>query len=93
MGDNRNHSTDSRNCFSYTCSASGRDNFIQKSDIVGHVWLDLGYFNWLNGIRFNPFRVEFGTFRFEHPNLVVDGQALDTHPTWTHSPSTYDYAL
>lgn len=44
MGDNRNHSTDSRQCF-YTCSIEGSKNFVNSSDITGKVFLDLGYFS------------------------------------------------
>ncbi|MDD3793494.1 MAG: signal peptidase I [Candidatus Gracilibacteria bacterium] len=42
MGDNRNHSTDSRECFS---NCVGRSEFITKNDMIGKVFLDLGYFN------------------------------------------------
>lgn len=55
MGDNRNHSTDSRTCFQ---SCSVRENYITPEDIVGKVFLDLGYFN-------------FRDFSFTHPNLSI----------------------
>jgi signal peptidase I len=42
MGDNRNHSTDSRECFS---NCIWRSEFISESDMVWKVFLDLGYFN------------------------------------------------
>lgn len=42
MGDNRNHSTDSRECFS---NCIGRTEFVPKSDIVWKVFIDLWYFN------------------------------------------------
>ncbi len=35
MWDNRQHSSDSRTCFSYSCSATSRGNFIDKKDILG----------------------------------------------------------
>jgi len=57
MWDNRNHSTDSRECFS-SC-ATGRWNFISDSDIIGHVFLDLWYFN-------------FRSFKFIQPKLWID---------------------
>ena len=47
MGDNRNHSTDSRHCF-YTCSIEGSSNFASSGNITGKVFLDLGYFNFRN---------------------------------------------
>ena len=55
MGDNRNHSTDSRTCFQ---SCATRENYITPQDIVGKVLLDLGYFN-------------FRDFSFTHPNLGI----------------------
>lgn len=56
MGDNRNHSTDSRSCFQ---SCSIRENYIGPTDIIGKVLLDLGYFN-------------FTTFSFTQPELGID---------------------
>lgn len=47
MGDNRNHSTDSRHCF-YTCSIEGSSNFASSGNITGKVFLDLGYFSLRN---------------------------------------------
>jgi len=58
LGDNRNHSTDSRHCFS-TCSYPASTNFIRNIDITWKVFLDLGYFN-------------FKTFNFIHPQLGID---------------------
>ena len=56
MGDNRTHSTDSRNCFR-SCS-SGRSNYISPDEITGKVFLDLGYF-------------DITTFSFKHPTTWV----------------------
>lgn len=58
MWDNRNHSTDSRECFS-SCAIEWRNNFITDSDITGRVFLDLWYFN-------------FKSFSFMQPNLWID---------------------
>lgn len=58
MWDNRNHSTDSRECFS-SCSIEWKTNFIWKEDITWHVFLDLWYFN-------------FKSFKFIQPNLWID---------------------
>lgn len=55
MWDNRNHSTDSRDCFQ---SCSLRTNYVQPSEIIGKVLLDLGYFNFRN-------------FTFTHPELDI----------------------
>jgi signal peptidase I len=58
LGDNRNHSTDSRHCFS-SCSYPGSSSFIRDKDLTGKVFLDLWYFN-------------FKTFDFTHPKLGID---------------------
>jgi signal peptidase I len=54
--DNRNHSTDSRECFS---NCIWRSEFIWKEDMVWKVFLDLWYFN-------------FKKFDFIQPNLWID---------------------
>lgn len=46
--DNRNHSTDSRECFS---KCNERTPFVSKSDMIWKVFLDLWYFN-LSKMRF-----------------------------------------
>lgn len=58
MWDNRNHSTDSRECFS-SCAIEKRNYFIKESDIVWRLFIDLWYFN-------------FRTFSFMQPNLWID---------------------
>lgn len=56
MWDNRNHSTDSRECFS---NCVWRNEYISKDDIVWKVFLDLWYFN-------------FKKFSFIQPNLWIE---------------------
>lgn len=56
MWDNRNHSTDSRVCFS-NCSIVSY--YVNKEAITWKVFLDLWYFN-------------FKTFSFLHPELGID---------------------
>ena len=58
LGDNRNHSTDSRQCFA-SCAYPGAVHFVRGQDITGKVFLDLGYFN-------------FKAFDFIHPELAID---------------------
>lgn len=58
LGDNRNHSTDSRHCFS-VCSYPWSSNFVRHQDLTWKVFLDLGYFN-------------FKSFDFTHPKLGID---------------------
>lgn len=56
LWDNRNHSTDSRECFS---NCVGRTEFITKKDMIWKVFLDLWYFN-------------FKKFWFIQPELWID---------------------
>ncbi len=58
LGDNRNHSTDSRECFS-SCAIEWKTNFISDKDIIWKLFIDLWYFN-------------FKTFSFMQPNLGID---------------------
>ncbi len=55
MGDNRKHSTDSRECFS---NCIKRSEFIKKEDMIWKVFMDLGYFNIMK-------------FEFIHPKLWI----------------------
>ncbi|MCH2188570.1 signal peptidase I [Candidatus Gracilibacteria bacterium] len=57
MGDNRNHSTDSRTCFA-SCFSGVTDAFITSDDITGKVWMDLGFFS-------------VKDFGFTHPTLRI----------------------
>ena len=72
MGDNRNHSTDSRTCFS-TCFLEQNSSFISSADITGKVWMDLGYFN-------------IGAFSFIHPALGISTTPrwLDSPRNWEY---------
>ncbi len=58
LWDNRNHSTDSRQCFA-SCAYPGSIHYIRSQDITWKVFLDLGYFN-------------FREFEFIHPELAID---------------------
>lgn len=57
LGDNRNHSTDSRQCFSY-CWYPWSSSFIRQQDLTWKVYLDLWYFN-------------FRELDFIHPTLGI----------------------
>lgn len=48
MGDNRNNSADSRQCFQNCYGNSETAHFISRENIVGHVLLNFGYFNIFN---------------------------------------------
>lgn len=56
MWDNRNHSTDARECFS---NCINKTEFIWEEDMIWKVFLDLGYFN-------------FKRLWFIQPNLWID---------------------
>jgi len=79
MWDNRTASSDSRSCFSFTCTGI-RDNYITKNEIVWKVLLDLGYFNFRN-------------FSFKHPGSrnYPELKGIDTHPKWLNTVSHYNY--
>ena len=57
MWDNRNHSTDSRQCFS-SCLFKWTSNFVKEQDLIWKLFIDLGYFN-------------FKSFSFMQPNLWI----------------------
>lgn len=48
MGDNRQNSADSRSCFRNCFGTSVSAHFIKRTDIVGKVFLNFGYFNIFN---------------------------------------------
>ena len=58
MWDNRNHSTDSRQCFS-SCLYESSSSFVKNEDLIWRLFIDLGYFN-------------FKTFSFMQPNLWIN---------------------
>ncbi len=72
LWDNRNHSTDSRECFS-SCAMEWQTNFIKTSDITWKLFLDLWYFN-------------FKEFSFMQPYLGIDTtpRFLDTPKSYTY---------
>ena len=86
MWDNRNHSSDSRSCFGYSCLSSSRDSYLDKENITWKVLLDLWYFN-------------FRTFSYVHPSVQEEVEIdwelksvwIPTNPKWFSSLSTYDY--
>ncbi len=80
MWDNRNHSSDSRTCFSSSCSFSQRDSFITSSDMIGKLFIDLWYFNFKNFSFTNSWNHSFS-----------ETKGINTMPRWLDSPSTFDY--
>lgn len=80
MWDNRNWSSDSRSCFSYSCNFSPKSNFVPKDEIIWKVLIDLWYFNFRN-------------FSFTHPwsKNYPWIEWIKTTPRWINSPSTHNY--
>ena len=79
MWDNRNHSSDSRTCFSFSCIWTSRDSFIEKKDIVWKVLIDLWYFN-------------FKKLNFTNPwNHYSETKWIDTYPRFLNHPSSFNY--
>lgn len=53
MGDNRNASADSRDCF-FTCSAPDASPFMKREYIVGKLWVSLGAFKLFDSFSLYP---------------------------------------
>lgn len=72
LGDNRNHSTDSRQCFA-SCAFNSATNFVKEQNITGRLLIDLGYFN-------------FSNFSFIHPELGINTfpRFLDSPRNYTY---------
>jgi len=58
MWDNRNHSTDSRTCFS-SCYIQWVTNYAKQDDIIWKIYIDIWYFR-------------ISKFDFVHPNLWIN---------------------
>lgn len=86
MWDNRQNSTDSRECFASCFLPSWRWNYIKKDDIIWNVLIDLWYYNWIDEISFKPFSIKFWNFSFFQPTIWID-----SHPRWFNSPRKYNY--
>jgi len=93
MGDNRNHSSDSRSCFYYSCSSIDRDNYIFEKNVVWKVLLDFGYINF--DIQFFDskwnFNFEYNGIKLTHPVIKEDWKYISTKPKWTNSVDSYNY--
>ncbi len=73
MWDNRQHSTDSRTCFS---DCNKRWNYISKSDITWKVFIDLWYFN-------------IKEFKFIHPEYGIDTHPKFFNSPWSYNYMLY----
>ncbi len=71
MWDNRNHSTDSRTCFS-SCYIPWTTNYAKQYDIIWKIYIDLGYFR-------------ISKFDFVHPNLWINTKPKWFSTSRTHN--------
>ncbi len=76
MGDNRNNSADSRQCFQNCMGKSEPAHFIARKDIIGTVLLDFGYFNIIEdgGLLKN------GKMSWTHPPRLLNHPKNATYP-------------
>jgi signal peptidase I len=79
MGDNRNNSSDSRSCFR-TCMGGDLGHFLKRSDVIGKVFLDLGYFKVFNDFSLVPLRIQLA----QKPEWILKPRFLDTPRTWNY---------
>lgn len=79
MGDNRNNSSDSRSCFR-SCSVSEIGHYLHRSDIVGKVFLDLGYFKIFDSFSLVPFQMQVS----KNVGWQLRPQLLNTVRTWNY---------
>lgn len=78
MGDNRQNSSDSRNCFQQ-CSDSNSTHLAARKDIVGHVLLDFGSFDLFEDGSFP----KLGTLTWEHLPRFFDTPRSAQYPELT----------
>ncbi|MFZ4461958.1 MAG: signal peptidase I [Patescibacteria group bacterium] len=79
LGDNRNGSSDSRDCF-YSCTTGNTTHFIHRSDIVGDLWATLG------SVKI------FENFDIFPPNIsLAKNIGVDIAPRFLSTPRNWDY--
>lgn len=80
MGDNRNNSSDSRSCFR-SCSNGAVGHYLHRSDVVGKVFLALGYFKIFETFSLvRPVGIELAA----KPSWVVRPQLMGTVREWKY---------
>lgn len=83
MGDNRNNSSDSRSCFR-SCTTGNAGHYLKRSDIVGKVFLDVGYFKIFDVFEVVPFQFHIA----KNVGWVIKPKLLDTVRTWNYEELT-----
>ncbi|MFB0964414.1 MAG: signal peptidase I [Patescibacteria group bacterium] len=79
MGDNRNNSSDSRSCFR-SCVTGDVGHYLKRSDIVGKVFLDIGYFKIFDAFEMVPFQFQIA----KNVGWVIKPRLLDTPRIWNY---------
>lgn len=79
MGDNRNNSSDSRSCFR-SCLSGTTGHYLKRSDVVGKVLIDVGYFKVFNSFSIVPFHFQIA----KDVGWVIKPRLLDTPRTWNY---------
>ncbi|MDQ1343428.1 MAG: signal peptidase [Patescibacteria group bacterium] len=79
MGDNRNNSSDSRSCFR-SCTSGEIGHYLKRSDIVGKVFLDLGYFKIFDSFEIIPFQFQIS----KNVGWQIKPRLFDTPRTWNY---------
>lgn len=76
MGDNRQNSADSRSCFRNCYGTSVSAHFIKRTNIVGKVFLNFGYFNIFNegGL------IQNGNISWTHPPRFLNHPRNASYP-------------
>lgn len=79
MGDNRNNSSDSRSCFR-SCVTGDVGHYLKRSDIVGKVFLDIGYFKIFDAFEMVPLQFQIA----KNVGWVIKPRLLDTPRIWNY---------
>ena len=76
MGDNRQNSADSRQCFQNCFGLGTNAHFIKRSNVIGRVLLDFGYFN----IFSDGGLLKSGKFRWTESPRLLSSPRTATYP-------------
>jgi hypothetical protein len=83
MGDNRNNSTDSRECFQ-NCSMPGASHFLKSANISGKLLITFGSLRIFENKSIIPFDLSLA----ENIGFEIAPRFLDSPKTWTYPELT-----
>lgn len=81
LGDNRNGSADSRDCF-FSCGTADSSHFIKREDIVGKLWMTLGALKIFNTFSILP------EFKIQLASPI----GFEVAPRFLESPRQWQYS-